>query len=189
MKTNKFVVLVFFLLFILPNAYSQKQDGYYQKTKEFIIKLPELSADILKNGNVELYLPVKTIHDRWFNTYSNEQIKNYQENPYGYGFGKSLRNNKNNIDGLLFIKFQDSHNDSEYGVFFQHQWLAHYVDNKIEPFVGYVAGLSFRVDYLNYTPIPVAFPTVGIIFQQHLSAECAILPFFNVLFFWIKYRF
>ena len=143
---------------------------------------------ILCHGQNELYVPVNTWHNRW--TYDREKIREYNERPWGIGFGKVLIEGDRKYS-LGLMEFQDSHNHVE--PVFAYKWQAVWRKEKtIRPTLGVMAGITMRSDY-NYVPIPAALPVFGIDIGP-FSFENTYIPALgrncgNVLFSWIQWRF
>ena len=143
---------------------------------------------ILCRGQNELYIPVNTWHNRW--TYDRENIRKYNERPWGIGFGKVLFDEDHKYS-LGFMEFQDSHNDIE--PIFAYKWQKVWrLDKTVRPTLGWMAGITMRSDY-NYVPIPAVLPVFGIDIGP-FSLESTYVPALgknngNVLFTWVQWRF
>jgi hypothetical protein len=146
-------------------------------------------SDIWNEGGSELYLPFKTYHMRW--AYERERIDNYQESPFGLGYGRGLYDQKGNWSGLYAMGFQDSHNKPQWMA--GYAWKAMWGDR-----AGWNAGLGYtllvtaRADIGRYTPFPGLLPIASIGYKK-ISVEGTYVPggkgYGNVLFFWGKWSF
>lgn len=147
-----------------------------------------LARSIWDNGATEVYLPVHTYHMRW--AYSAEKVRTLNENPWGFGVGKTLVDEHGNEHRLYAMVFKDSH--------FQ-----------LEPIAGYArlwqvaskgpfrlkAGLTFfvtsRGDTMHYMPFPAALPLVSMNVGR-LSLMSTYIPggrrSGNVLFTFASYQ-
>ena len=143
---------------------------------------------ILCSGGNELYVPVNTWHNRL--TYDHSKIRDFNERPWGIGFGKTLEEDSHRYS-LAVMEFQDSHNDIE--PIFAYKWQKVWrTDKTIRPTLGWMAGITMRSDY-NYVPIPAALPVFGVDIGA-FSFESTYVPALgknngNVLFSWIQWRF
>lgn len=144
----------------------------------------DTATSIWTQGRLELIVPVNTWHNR--SSYSHEQIKDYNERPWGLGVAKTYIDEKSNRHRLLALTFQDSFNSPEptFGYSWQAVWRA---EHTIRPTLGVVAGFTFRHSY-DWVPIPAAIPVAGLDIGP-LSVETTYLLGFNVLFSWVTWRF
>ena len=158
------------------------QGGWGQNT--FIQTSKQTISTIWNQGRVELIVPVNTWHNR--SSYSSEQIRRYNERPWGIGLAKTYVDEKANRHRLLALSFQDSFNKPEptMGYSWQTVWR---VEHTIRPTLGFVAGVTFRDNY-HWIPIPAAIPVVGLDIGP-FSAETTYLLGFDVLFTWVTWRF
>ena len=145
-------------------------------------------ANVYDHGQWELYLPLHTHHLR--SKYTQEKIDSYQENPYGFGFGRGLYNERGNWEGLFAMGFQDSHFKPSYtaGYGWKAVWRPS-EDTRLG--LGYVAGLMTRKDVAGYFPFPVVFPIASLAYKN-LSLETTFLPGAagagNIFFVWAKWE-
>ena len=143
---------------------------------------------ILCRGENELYVPVNTWHNRAM--YDSEKTRDYNERPWGIGFGKVLTENDRKYS-LGFMEFQDSHNKVE--PVFAYKWQAVWRHDKtIRPTLGWMAGITMRHEY-SYVPIPAILPVAGLDIGP-FSVESTYIPSLgknngNVLFTWVQWRF
>ncbi len=139
------------------------------------------------NGAWEFYLPFKTYHSP--NTYTQEEIDSYQENPLGFGVGKGLYNERGNWEGVYFMGFQDSHNKPSYMAGYGWKAIWHPIGD-VRVGLGYNAGLMTRSD-MGYIPFPVILPVASIGFKN-LSFDATYVPPFgdkgNVFFINAKWE-
>lgn len=146
-------------------------------------------ANAYYNGELEFYLPFKTYHSR--NTYSQEQIDSYQENPLGFGIGRGLYNEKGNWEGVFAMAFQDSHFKPSYTG--GYEWKAIWRPAEdVRLGLGYLAGLMSRSDILSYVPFPIVLPVASVAYKN-FSLEGTYVPpggqnGGNVLFIWAKWE-
>ena len=98
MKKKIYLLSVFLILFSPLKGYS-----FLEETKTHF-------KQILCHGKNELYIPVNTWHNRL--TYEHDKIREYNERPWGVGFGKVLMKDSHRYS-LGVMEFQDYHNDIE----------------------------------------------------------------------------
>jgi len=139
----------------------------------------------------ELYVPINIWHNRL--TYDHDKIKEYNERPWGIGFGKYHIDEKKNQHSLYAMAFKDSHNDWEpiFGYAWQKNWYLDCAENWIIS-LGYTLGVTMRSDY-DWIPIPVPLPIASIEYKR-FSVQSTYIPGFgkntgNVLFTWLKWKF
>ena len=133
---------------------------------------------------MQIMLPVHTWHSRW--RYDHDKIKEYNENPWGFGIGKYIEPTPDRRYGLLALTLQDSFNKPEPCVWYS--WQALWGKEKDFRYsLGFVAGLTFREDF-HWIPVPGMAPTIGLEYKS-FSVESLYVPGFDVLFTWLTWRF
>lgn len=174
---SKFYYISIFLMFLSPLS----GNAFWEETKAHF-------KQIICRGKNEVYVPVNTWHNRW--TYDHDKIKEYNERPWGIGWGRGLTE-ENHRYSLGVMEFQDSHNDIE--PIFAYKWQRIWrLDKTVRPTLGWMAGITMRSDY-SYVPIPAVLPVLGIDIGS-FSFESTYIPALgknngNVLFSWIQWRF
>ncbi|MEO1766507.1 lipid IV(A) palmitoyltransferase PagP [Thiobacter aerophilum] len=145
----------------------------------------ERLATIWNEGSNDFYLPFHTHHLRF--AYSREKIDSYQENPVGFGYGRSLYED-GVWRGLYAMGFQDSHFKPSYMVGYGQQWLWQPMP-EWRVGGGFTTFLMTRADIGHYTPFPGILPMASVGYRQ-LSVEAAYVPGArgagNLLFFWAR---
>ncbi|TPG64234.1 lipid IV(A) palmitoyltransferase PagP [Ewingella americana] len=137
-----------------------------------------------------IYLPVITWHNRL--TYDKAKTDNYNERPWGGGYGISRYDENGDWHGLYFMAFKDSHNKWEpiggYG--YEKIWQPA-KDKNFRLGLGYTAAVTARDDY-SYIPIPIVLPLASISYDK-LSFQATYIPGTynngNVFFAWLRYQF
>lgn len=141
------------------------------------------------DGTLDAYLPLNTYHMRW--AYSKEKIAEFNENPWGFGLGRSLRDDNDNWHALYAMAFLDSHKEVEpiVGYAYTHpfaragEWRAE---------IGYTAFITSRTDTLHSFPFPGVLPLVGLSYGK-LTINSTYIPGGkgngNVLFTFAHYHF
>jgi len=116
--------------------------------------------DEIHAGNSELYLPLHTWHNR--STYTPQQIANFNENPWGIGYGKGIQDERHNWRGLFVMAFQDSHSQTEWMSGYARTWSLAYGEGW-HLGGGYAAVVSLREDVHDYRlPILVVTPLLSV---------------------------
>lgn len=165
------------------SAYAQEEPkGWFASARDNVTAAYE-------EGTSELLVPTFTWHLPF--AYTREKINQYQNYPYGLGYGRSRIDAKGNFHGVYAMGFQDSHFKPEWmlGYAWKTYWSAG-SDTKLG--LGFTAGLTARADYSHYVPVPYIFPMAAVEFGK-LSLEAAYVPGGkgngNVVFFVTKWRF
>jgi hypothetical protein len=141
------------------------------------------------DGKAELYVPIYTWHLPF--AYTREKINQYDNLPWGLGYGHGRIDDKGNWHGVYAVGFKDSH--------FKPEWMVGYGWKTFWPMgdetklgLGFTAGLTTRSDYGHYSPVPYILP-VGSIERGRLSLNAAYVPGGkgngNVVFFFTQWRF
>lgn len=141
--------------------------------------------------NYDLYLPFLSWHARFM--YDKEKTDNYNEMPWGGGFGISRYNEAGNWSSLYAMMFKDSHNEWQpiVGYGWEKGW---YLDNArdFRLGLGVTAGITARQDFANYVPLPIILPLFSAGYKR-LNVQFTYIPGTynngNVLFAWLRYGF
>lgn len=142
-------------------------------------------------ANYDLYLPFLSWHNRFM--YDKEKTDNYNEMPWGGGFGVSRYNEEGNWSSLYAMMFKDSHNEWQpiIGYGWEKGW---YLDSSrdFRTGLGVTAGITAREDFANYVPLPIILPLFSASYRR-LSVQFTYIPGTynngNVLFAWLRYGF
>jgi palmitoyl transferase len=143
---------------------------------------------IWQEGSREFYLPLHTYHLRF--AYDQSKIDQYNENPWGFGFGKGLRDDQDDWRGVYAMGFHDSHDKFE--PFAGYAYLHPFSNgDNVRWSIGYTVGITARSDIGHYTPFPAVLPLASVEYGR-VSLWGAYVPgghnFGNVLFFFGKYQ-
>ncbi len=140
-------------------------------------------------GNNDLYIPIRTWHNRLF--YDKEHIDKYNEEPWGIGFGRSIWDG-NEWHGVYVMGFKDSnfYLETIAGYAYLYNWgIGNSEEWKVG--VGYTLGLTQRHEY-KYIPVPVPLPIAAVSYQR-FSLQATYIPGIkndgNVLFAWMRWSF
>ena len=167
----------FFLLLLLAFLYTSVRASTWT----------EHLNSLWKSKDYDLMVPVNVWHNRL--TYKRKKIKEFNERPWGIGFGKRYYDEDKDLHALTGMFFLDSHKDPEplVGYQFQKKW---YYD-KEQDFslgLGYSVGITARSDY-HWVPFPYVAPIFSMKYKR-LSVENTYIPggkgYGNVLFTWLR---
>ena len=138
--------------------------------------------------NNDIYIPLNTWHNR--SMYDKEKTDEYNENPWGFGYGKSMYDNDRNWNSFYLMAFKDSHNKWEPigGYAWEKQWYY----NKFRVGLGYTAMVTARNDWFHYAlPVPGILPLLSFSYDK-LSIQNTYIPGTynngNVWFMWARYE-
>ncbi len=145
--------------------------------------------DVATQGASDLYVPLHTHHLRF--AYPREKIAQYNENPWGLGYGRVLSDGKNGSRMLYAMAFKDSHNDWSPMVGYGRIWnMAN--AGPVRFGLGYTAFLMSRSDTLRGVPFPAALP-IAEIGVGRAAVATTYIPggkgYGNVLFIFGRYTF
>ncbi len=108
----------------------------------------------------DVYLSGYARHGR--RTYSREQIGEFNEQAWGVGFGKTLRNAQGSDESLFALAISDSHWQPQLMAGYVHEWIWPIARTGVEVGLGYTAMLVSRQDFFGGFPFPVALPAASI---------------------------
>lgn len=176
------------------SAYSQENVEATSSEKNFAQRWWQASKNKVSNiyheGNSDLYITLYAYHDRF--TYTPEKLSELNEGAYGFGFGRSIVNEKGNAEMLFVMTHLDSHSDVQVNAGYAWVKKFHFSD-KFRLGLGVAAGLVSRSDFANRIPIPFALP-LGTIDYGPFSLNGILIPKLNdginngnVLFIFGKY--
>lgn len=137
----------------------------------------------------ELYVPAVTWHNRAM--YDKKKTDEYNERPWGIGFGKYRYDEDDDWHAIYAMAFKDSHNDWEPigGYAFQKMWIPGERDG-FRMGAGFTLSVTARKD-MYYIPIPAPLPLVSVEYDK-LSLQATYIPGTynngNVLFAWLRWQ-
>ncbi|MFZ6690574.1 hypothetical protein [Undibacterium sp. SXout20W] len=129
-----------------------EQPGWYERAKRKMTK-------ILDEGDMSLNLSGLAHHGR--NTYTAERIAELNENAWGLGFTKAIRDEKDNEELAYAMVISDSHYKPQPMAGYAYQWMKPIAGN-IEVGGGYTYSLISRTDYFKGFPFPIVLPVASI---------------------------
>ena len=140
----------------------------------------EASADEPRDLHWDVYMSGYAYHDR--ETYTRKQLNKMNENTWGGGLGRTLRNARGNDESVYGVVIRDSNNRPQWMAGYAHQWMFPVVSKKFEVGAGLTALLVRRHDWYNGRPFPAVLPVASIgtrdaqlvaTYVPHLSARKA----------------
>lgn len=165
-----------------PASAQENKPGWFEQAKNEVSQTWQL-------GTTEYYATFRTWHLPW--AYTEEQNKQYQNWPPGFGIGRGYFDDKGDWHGLYAMGFQDSHFKPEWNV--GYAWKTYWQGpGELRFGLGYTAGLTARTDYGHYFPVPMILPIASADYGKKVSVEGAYVPggkgFGNVILFWAKWH-
>ena len=157
------------------------QPSWWQRTGDTI-------QQTWDSDQYELYVPLHTWHNR--SMYTADKIAEYNENPWGIGFGKYRYDADGDWHALYAMTFMDSHNRVEpiMGYGYEKIWRP---SENWRLGAGFTAGMTARQDY-NYFPIPIILPLLSIEYRR-FALQTTYVPGGkgngNILFTWARWQF
>lgn len=130
---------------------------------------------IMDEGNQSLMVAGHTHHGR--NTYTPERIAELNENTWGLGFSKAIRNKNDNEESLFAMIISDSHYRPQPMAGYAYQWMKPLGD-KVEVGAGLTGLLISRTDYFHGFPFPAILP-VGSIGSRGIKLMATYVPRFS----------
>lgn len=182
---KKYIVgFLFEVLFFAMPASALEMQGLWDDFKSDIFST-------YASDKYELYIPLRTWHNRL--TYDRDNIKGYNERPWGGGLGKYYIDEKGNQHSLYAMVFKDSHNDFEpiAGYAWQKNWRLD-GDSDWRIGCGFTVFVTARSDF-DYIPFPGVLPLMALEYKR-LAVQGTYVPGFsrnsgNVALVWAKWKF
>ena len=182
-------LFVFFLAVLSPGAArgETEEKGGFNPFKT----LGKRIVQTWESNDIDFYLPVHTWHNRFMYDSSHIEEKGYNENPWGFGIGRSFHDEDRDSHGLYLVGFMDSNNRFQYmgGYIFVKNW---YFDQEKDwsAGLGYTLGITGRHEY-DYIPLPLPLPVLSLRYKQ-LAVQATYVPGSyndaNVLFTWLRWH-
>lgn len=143
----------------------------------------------LDGPDKNIFIPINTWHNRL--AYDDDKIDDYNEMPWGLGYGVSRYDEDGDWHSVYGMVFEDSnhHPQTIFGYAFQKNWLIG--DNPdFRVGAGLTVGLTQRQEY-SYIPIPIPLPIAGLEYKK-FAIQTTYIPGGknngNVLFTWLRYQ-
>jgi hypothetical protein len=113
---------------------------------------------IADQGATDLYLSGYARHGR--NTYTRERLAELNEQAWGIGLGRRLRNDRGNDEMVYALGLSDSHRKPQLMAGYGHEWIQK-LGAGLEAGGGFTAMLMSRADYFHSIPFPIVLPIVS----------------------------
>jgi palmitoyl transferase len=139
----------------------------------------------------ELYLPLFTWHASF--AWDKDEREDYNENPWGAGYGLSRYDADGDWHGLYAMMFKDSHHNWQpiAGYAYEKHWHPLSASDDFHLGLGLTAGITMREEW-SYLPVPILFP-IGSVGYKQLTLQATYVPGTrnkgNVLFGWLRWEF
>jgi hypothetical protein len=140
----------------------------------------EIQSDAPRDLHWDVYMSGYAYHDR--ETYTRKQLNKMNENTWGGGLGRTLRNASGNDESLYGVVIRDSNNRPQWMAGYAYQWMFPVVSKKLEVGAGLTGLLIRRHDWYEGRPFPAILPVASIgtpnaqlvaTYVPHLSARKA----------------
>jgi palmitoyl transferase len=113
---------------------------------------------IADQGATDLYLSGYAHHGR--GTYTRERLAELNEQAWGIGIGRRLRNDRGNDEIVYALGISDSHRKPQPMAGYGHEWIQP-LGAGLEAGGGFTAMLMSRADYFHGIPFPIVLPIVS----------------------------
>jgi len=123
-------------------------------------KVTAEEADAPRDVHWDIYLSGYAYHDR--DTYTRKQLNKMNENTWGGGLGRTLRNASGNDESVYAVAIRDSNNRPQYMAGYAYQWMFPVVSKKFEVGAGLTGLLIRRHDWYGGRPFPAILPVASI---------------------------
>jgi hypothetical protein len=150
-------------------------------------------SDLWRLGDTTVVIPFSTYHFRF--AYTREQIDEYTEWPFGFGFGRARPDERGNMRDVYIMGFQDSHGKPSYMAGYRYMWQWRPIEGASDFRIGagYTIFLMARSDtFGGYVPFPGILPVATIAYKR-FALESAYVPggqgVGNVLFTYARIQF
>jgi palmitoyl transferase len=117
-------------------------------------------ADTPRDVHWDVYMSGYAYHDR--DTYTRKQLNKMNENTWGGGLGRTLRNERGNDESLYGVVIRDSNNRPQWMAGYAYQWMFPVVSKKFEVGAGLTGLLIRRHDWYGGRPFPAVLPVASI---------------------------
>jgi hypothetical protein len=139
----------------------------------FVDNVQQTMSDIASDGRWDLYLSGHAHHSR--ETYSDKRLHRLNEQAWGGGFGKTLRNAQGNDESLYGMVIRDSHENLQWSAGYAYQWIFPVAGTGLEVGAGLSALLISRKDWFDRVPFPAVLPVFSV-GSQNLKLMATYVP-------------
>ncbi|MDY7540303.1 hypothetical protein QN395_16425 [Undibacterium sp. RTI2.2] len=140
---------------IMPAPQSAEDMSWWQRFKS---DSEAKAHKIMDEGDLSIMLSGYAHHGR--GTYTRERIAELNEDAWGMGFSKQIRDAKDNEESLYALGITDSHYKPQLMAGYAYQWMKPL--GSLEAGLGYTTLLISRADYFHHFPFPIVLPVASI---------------------------
>lgn len=115
---------------------------------------------IWHEGSWDIYVSGRAWHGS--QSYSKRERERFNEQAWGAGFGKTLRDARGNEQSLFAFGLTDSNSQAQWMVGYVRQWIWPAADGGVEFGLGFSAMMMSRKDIFDRFPFPMAVPIASI---------------------------
>lgn len=117
-------------------------------------------VDVMSEGHTNVFLSGYAHHSR--DTYADKRVGTLNEQAWGGGLGRTLRNARGNDETLYAMAIRDSNRNIQWTAGYVHQWIYPVGQTGIEAGVGLTAAVISRRDWYGGTPFPAVLPVLSL---------------------------
>lgn len=172
-------ITVLFGLFFFSNTWAATNtaSGWIDRAIDHV-------EEVWNTGRSDLYVPFHAHHVR--SNYSDEDIREFREQTWGLGYGRSRYTAEGNWEGVYGMAFLDSNSDIEPIIGYGYQWVLGPA-NGLHAGGGYTALVTARARFAHYFPIPGVLPMASMGYNK-VNLNGTYVPgangFGQIFFFW-----
>jgi len=144
---------------MLPSCPALSAEAWAQPDNPFRTTM-ETMPDEPPDLHWDIYISGYAYHDR--ETYTRKQLNKMNENTWGSGLGRTLRNGRGNDESIYAVLIRDSNNRPQWMAGYAYQWMFPLVSKKLEGGVGLTGLLISRHDWYAGRPFPAILPVASI---------------------------
>ncbi|WP_034348539.1 hypothetical protein [Noviherbaspirillum massiliense] len=141
-------------------AQESGERGWWQTVQDMGQGARERVENIYDTGKLDVYFSGYAYHGR--STYTRERLHELNEEAWGLGIGKSIRNAKGNEESIFLIGISDSHCYPQIMAGYAYQWMWSVGQSGLEVGAGLAPMLVSRRDYFGGVPFPAVFPIASV---------------------------
>jgi lipid IVA palmitoyltransferase len=161
MRNLLIVILIMVLCSALQPGTTRAEEDNAAETGTFA-KITSFVKRIFREGDTMLYLSGYAYHLR--GVYSEEDLKDTNEEAWGGGIGKVLIDEKNRAHELFLFASLDSHNHMQVLSGYMKQWRHSFTD-RLSAGAGFMVFIMSRPDIFHGIPFPGMLPVAIIEFR------------------------
>lgn len=173
-----------------PDPAAESASGTDVKKAGVFARFGKRVEQIWKADGLDIIIPAYTWHNRL--AYDASLAESFNEHPWGFGLGRSIRDEDGDQHLLYMMGFMDSNRFFQYYGGYAFLKMAYLNTEKdIGVGAGFTLGTTGRYEF-GYVPLPLPLPVVSLQFKS-LAVEAAYVPgirnYGHVLFTWLRLHF